>query len=174
MRRKFLVAFALVFSAGCSILGGMAEREKIYGKSGPVITASFASKQVGGGDDWLVYINASDPDGDMDQIFASVEFQAGVDHPYPISITKIKPDQGKNLSGYLHLGTPDLDRPINITLNLQIRDKAGHFSAPVYFRVNIFDQSRKKGKTAQESPPPGVFQEKDLGPIMIILTTEVG
>ena len=175
MRGKFLVAFVLVFSAECAILGGMAEREKTYGKSVPVITASFASKQVSGGEkNWLVYINASDPDGDLDQIFCGVEFQAGVEHPYPISITRIKPDQGKNLSGYLHLGTPEPDRPMNLIFTLQVRDKAGHFSAPVSFEVNMFDQSRKKERVGQESPPPGVFQDKDLGPIMIALTTQVG
>jgi hypothetical protein len=172
MRR--MISAALLLCAGCAFLGGMAEREKIYGKSVPVITASFASKHASGGENWRVYVNASDPDGDLDQIFCSVDFQAGVDHPYPISITKIKPDQGNNLSGYLHLGTPELDRPMNITLTLQIRDKAGHFSAPVSFEVNISDASRKKEKVGQESPPPGVFQDKDLGPIMIILTTGVG
>jgi len=129
---------------------------------------------VGGGENWLVYINASDPDGDLDQIFCGVEFQAGVDHPYPISITRIKPDQGKNLSGYLHLGTPEPDRPMNLIFTLQVRDKAGHFSAPVSFEVNMFDQSRKKERVGQESPPLGVFQDKDLGPIMIALTTQVG
>jgi hypothetical protein len=174
MKRELLVVTALLLLAGCAALGGMAEKEKIYEKSVPVITASFASKQAPGGENWLVYINASDPDGDMDQIFCSVDFQAGIDHPYPISITKVKSDQGRNLSGYLHLGTPELDRPINLTLRLQIRDKAGHFSAPVSFEVNIIDQSRKKEKVGQESPPPGVFQDKDLGRIMIVLTTEVG
>jgi hypothetical protein len=49
IRGKFLVAFVLAFSAGSAILGGMAEREKAYGKSVPVITASFASQQVLGG-----------------------------------------------------------------------------------------------------------------------------
>jgi hypothetical protein len=174
MKRALLVVTPLLLLAGCAILGGMAEKEKIYGKSVPMITASFASQQASGGENWLVHINASDPDGDMDQIFCSVDFQAGVDHPYPISITKIKQDQGRKLSGYLHLGTPELDRPMNITLRLQIRDKAGHFSAPVSFEVNISDPSREKEKMGQESPPPGVFQDKDLGRIMIILTTEVG
>ena len=174
MRRMIPAVLAMLLGVGCAYLGGMAEREKIYGSAVPVIAASFASPHVAGGEKWRIYINASDPDGDMDQIFCSVDFQAGVDHPYPISITRIKPDQQKNLSGYLRLDTPDLDRPFNIRMTVQVRDKAGHFSAPVSFAVDIFDPSRQEKARPQESPPPGAFQDRDLGPIMIILTTEVG
>ncbi len=174
MKRKLLVVAPLLFLSGCAMLGGMAEREKTYGSAVPVITNSFASLHVAGGEKWRIYLNASDPDGDMDQILCSVDFQAGIDHPYPISITRIKPDQQKNLSGYLRLDTPDLDRPFNIRMTVQIRDKAGHFSAPVSFAVDIFDPSRQKKPRPQENPPQGVFQDRDLGPIMIILTTEVG
>lgn len=172
MRGKLWAAVGLLLLAGCAFLGGVAEREKVYGKAAPVITESFASPRVKMGENWLVYLNASDPDGDMNRIVCSVDFQAGVDHPYPISITRIGKDQQKNLSGYLYLDTSGLYRPIQITLTLQIQDKAGHYSDPISFSLSIVEPSSKENR--QEEPPEGIFKEKNLGPLMISLTSEIG
>jgi len=60
MRGTSLTALSVVLLAGCAVLGGMAEREKIYGKEAPIIKESFASKQVPMGENWRVYLNASD------------------------------------------------------------------------------------------------------------------
>jgi hypothetical protein len=174
MRGKLSAVVGVLLLAGCAALGGMEEREKLYGTAVPAITESFASKQVTMGKSWRVYINASDPDGDMDQIVCYVDFQAGLLQPYPISNTKIGKDQQKNLSGSLYLDTSGLLRPISITLIVQIRDQAGHFSAPVSFSVNIGEPSQKQNEIWQEEPPRGIFQDKNLGPIMITLTSEVG
>jgi len=174
MRGKSLTALSVVLLAGCAALGGVAEREKIYGKEVPVIKESFASKQVRMGENWRIYLNASDPDGDMSQIFCSEEHQAGLLQPYPISITKIEKDEQKNLSGYLYLDTSGLERPISIRMSVSIKDKAGHFSAPVEFSVDIVRPSQKGGEIRREEPPHGVFQDKDLGRIMIVLTSEIG
>jgi len=162
----------LFLLAGCAFLGGIAEREKIYGKAAPVITEAFASKQVSSGDTWRVYINASDVDGDMDQIYCSID-QAGVEPRYPTTYTKIRQDQQKNLSGYLNLDTSGLYRSIDIYLTLSIRDKAGHFGAPATFPLNIIQPSGRQKEIRQEDPPPGIFQNKDLGRIMIVLTSDI-
>ncbi len=174
MRGRLIAIMGVFFLAGCAALGGMAEREKIYGKEVPVITQLFASKQVRMGEPWRVYLNATDPDGDMSQIVCSEEFQAGLLQPYPISITKIEKDEQKNLSGYLYLDTSGLHRPISITVSVSIKDKAGHFSAPVEFSLNIVRPSQQEKEVRQENPPQGVFQNKNLGRIMIVLTSEVG
>ena len=91
----------MILLAGCAALGGMAEREKIYGKEVPVIAECFASKQVIMGENWRMYINASDADGDMDQINFSID-QPGVYPAYPTAYTKLAKDQQKNLSGYVY------------------------------------------------------------------------
>jgi len=174
MKGKLFVIITLLLLAGCAILGGMEEREKIYGRAIPVITESFASKQVSAGEDLRVYINASDPDGDMSDFLYHIE-QAGVElYKYPIGFTKIKKDNQKDLSGYLYLSTSDVDSPINPTLILWVRDKAGHVSAPVKFRLQVVVPSQKQGLIPQETPPPGIFQDKNLGPIMSRLTSDVG
>ena len=174
---------AVLLLVGCAFLGGMAEREKMYGKEVPVITECFAPKQVSLGENWLVYINASDPDGDMSQFVCSIDqpfsprlavlFKSTPpDTPHHVAHTKIGKDQQKNLSGYLVLGT-NVDHPINLTLTLQINDKAGHFSAPVTYLLHIVDPRNRK-EIDQEAPPRGIFQEKNLGLINISLSADFG
>jgi len=174
MGRKLFAVLAMFLLPGCVGLGGIQEREKIYGKEVPAITHSFASEQVITGENWRVYINASDSDGDIDQVVCYVDFQAGLLQPYPISFTKIGKDQQKNLSGYLFLNTSGLLRPISIILVVQVKDKAGHVSAPISLSVNIGEPSQKQKDIRREDPPQGIFQDKNLGPIMIVLTSDVG
>jgi hypothetical protein len=168
MRKKFLAGMALLLLVGCATPGGLEEREKIYGKAAPVITQSFASKQMRLGEKWKVYLNASDPDGDMKTIISSID-QRGEGTLTP-SFTKIKEDeQRRNLSGYIYLNTAGLHglAYVTIVLTVQIEDRAGHYSAPVSLPLALNPGSR------QEDPPPGVFQEKDLGPIMITLISGI-
>jgi hypothetical protein len=172
VRGKLFAALALLPLAGCAFLGGVAEREKVYGNATPVITESFASPIVKMGENWLLYIKASDPDGDMDRIVCFIDFQDGAGPPYPTGITKIREDQIRNLSGYFYLDTSGQYGPMQIILTLQIRDKAGHYSAPLSFALSIVEPSSKENR--QEEPPAGIFQEENLGPIMISLTSEIG
>ena len=173
MKSKFWVAAALLgfFATSCTAMK-MTGEEK-YGKEVPVISQSFASKQVSSGEAWRVYIHASDADGDLDRINCSID-QVGVFPAYPSADIKIGQDQQKNLSGYLYLSTSGLDRSMDINLTLSIRDKAGHFSAPVTFHLDIIQPSGKQKEIRQEDPPRGTFEDKNLGPIMIILHSEIG
>jgi hypothetical protein len=165
---KKIVVIGMVLSGivGCAHMGGMEEKEKIYGKNPPVIGQSFASNQLRPGDLWKIYLLASDPDGDMETLIAVVN-QSGMG-PYPVSTTKIKGENSKELSGYFYLNT---DGPFGtvflnnkeLTVTIQIKDKAGHMSQPVTLSVLLLSSYTPK------SPPSGVFNEKDLGPIMVVL-----
>ncbi|MBM4333135.1 MAG: hypothetical protein FJ117_18275 [Deltaproteobacteria bacterium] len=164
MNRRVIIIAGLVFLlVGCAALSPMEVREEKYGKSIPVITQSFASKELRPGDTWKVYLNATDPDGDMKNIYAMIE-QPGMG-TYPLSITRIKEGNRQDLAGYVYLntvGVQGLDF-VNLTLTVQIEDKAGHFSQPAVFPLS-FNFGVK-----QQTPSPGIFPEKDLGPIMIKL-----
>jgi hypothetical protein len=151
----------LAVIVGCAHMGGMEEKEKIYGKNPPLIEQSFASDQLGLGDSWKIYVLASDPDGDMQTIIAVVE-QTGVG-AYPVSMIKIKEENGKELSGYVYLNTRGYDflDGLKLTVSIEIRDKAGHTSKSVSYSVV---PSRRQ---TQKSPPGGGFKERDLGPIMV-------
>jgi hypothetical protein len=129
----------------------------------PVITQSYASPQISPGSSWKVYLKASDADGDMKAFFCTVD-QPGL-ATYPLSITRIKEGNQKELSGYLFLNISAFRKLdfVELTLTVEIQDRAGNFSKPANFPLFI------NSRYAQEPPPPGAFQENNLGPIMIEL-----
>jgi hypothetical protein len=166
--KELLFRFGAIFLLAAVIpgCGGMQTRNapavKPHGTA-PVIVQSFASKKIRPGDTWKGYLIARDPDGDMKNIVAVID-QPGVG-TYPVSLTKIQKENQKELSGYVFLNTTspaDLDF-VDLSLTIQIQDQAGNMSQPAVFPLSINNQYR------QEPPPPGVFQERDLGPILITL-----
>jgi hypothetical protein len=167
MKNKWIVFMLLgLFLVGCASLGGIEQREKVYGKAVPVIKESFASKQMGYLDNLKFYLNAEDPDGDMRYIVATIE------HPgmggYPATFIPIAKENGKRLSGYIYWNTMGSSRSgwlnfLDLTVTVWIQDYAGHYSKPVSYTVSI------RGPSRVESPPAGVFKENNLGPIMIRL-----
>lgn len=165
----FKKIFLLCLAAGIVSCAGMEpvqKREETYGKAVPVIHQAFAAKQIWPGETWKVYLIASDPDGDMKNIVSTID-QPGVG-TYPVSITKIQEENQKEFSGYVYLNTQSFDDLtfVNLTLTVQIQDKAGHYSQPVTFPLLLSATAQQ-----QETPVSGVFQEASLGPIMIQLRT---
>lgn len=167
MKKMILAGMViLLLTAGCATIKSVEEREKAYGKEGPVITETFASKQLRPGDTWKIYLKASDPGGDIQRIVAMVN-QPGFGL-YPVSYTRAPQGNGKELSGYIYLHTEGpygvgWQNFLTLSVTIQIKDRAGHFSEPVSFPLSF--QSRY----TQEPPPPGNFKEQDLGPIMVVL-----
>ena len=156
----------LLLTVGCATMMKFEEREKIYGKEAPVITETYASKKINPGDTWKVYLKASDADGDMESIVAIVHMVGSGTHP--VSFTRIQDGNRKDLSGFVSLSTsnPSGDAWLNnltLTLTVQIKDRAGHFSNTVTLPLEF------NRRYVQEPPPPGVFPEQYLGPIMITL-----
>lgn len=172
MRIKLaVIGMILAGIAACAQMGGMAEKEKIYGKNPPVIGQSFGSDQLRPGGQWKIYILASDPDGDMETLVAVVD-QPGMGS-YPMSWTRIKEENARELSGYFYLNTDGPNgtaflRNQELTATIQIKDKAGHTSKPVTLSVQLLSGITPK------SPPAGVFKEMGLGPIMVTLRPPSG
>ena len=141
--------------------------EKAEGKAAPTITASFAASEMTPGATWKIYLKASDPDGDMRYIVATVK-QAGVG-VYPVSFTRIREENRKELSGYVYLNTLSSSNYSSLLyygliLTIWVQDRAGNFSAPV--EVPMTFGARVE---AQQDPPAGTYKEQDLGPVMIFL-----
>ena len=137
-------------------------------KATPVITQSFASEEVRLGETWKIYLNASDPNGEMTKIYAIVEQPGQVN---PVSITKISKENAKELSGYIFLSTAPPATPLDgtsLNLTIQIQDRSGNFSQPAVFPLTI------KNYATQEAPPQGVFKEQDLGPVMVTVMSLIG
>ena len=97
----------------------------------PLILDAYAAKAIRPGDTWMIFLRAEDPDGDMTSI-AAVLWQAGVGY-YPTEVSMLKPEEGKEISGYLYMRTPPA---FNINwdefeLTLIIRDSKGNRSQGV-------------------------------------------
>jgi len=146
----------------------MANDKEEKGRGTPVISESFASPSLALGETWKIYLNASDADGDMKHIVCTID-QPGTG-PSSAGFTRIKEENRQQFSGYIYLftgGTGGVSLS-NLTLTVQIQDRPGHFSNPVSFSLS-FEHGAK-----QESPPLEVFEEKDLGPVMIPLQSPRG
>ncbi len=161
MDRKYIAVLTFIFFA----FGGLTWTViNVWADEGPRITNFYASKEMVPGDTWKVYIKASDPDANMKYVFAVIDQAGG--NGYPVGITRIKRENQKEMSGYLYLNTITSYQAmdyVTLKLTLQIKDDKGRFSEPVVFPLTFLARS------TQENPPNGVFQEKDLGPIMIQL-----
>ncbi len=132
----------------------------------PVITQAYASPIMRTGDTWQMYLNASDPNGDMRFIVATVDQPGRGGGGYPPSFTRIrKGENHQRLSGYIYLNTviniqQGLDFT-NIVITVQIKDRNGNMSNPVSFPLHF------QPTAAQQPPPSGTFEDHDLGPVMI-------
>ncbi len=162
MRKQIGISFLvfLCLAIGCASMPG----SKVDGKATPIITQSFASKEIRPGDTWKVYLKVSDPNGEMKKIFAMID-QPGV-VPYPVSIIPVKKENRKELSGYIYLSTANPVFPmngVNLTLAVQVQDGSSNFSQPVVFPLSINTTS------SQEAPSQGGFKEEELGPVNVIL-----
>ncbi len=127
----------------------------------PVIHKAFAAREISPGETWKIYLEASALNGDMKNIFAIIEWG----NSFP-SITRIHEKNRKHFAGYIFLKTLNTADPlagVNLTLRVCIQDAAGHFSEPVVFPLRFQSSSRP------QEPPPGVFAEENLGPIMVQL-----
>ncbi len=164
MFKKLIPLLVLVFLAVCcASVQAQSTPQYTANTAKPVITQAYASPEMRVGDTWKIYLNAVDPNSDMKYIVAPID-QPGRGG-YEASWTRIKGGGGHELSGYIYFNTvSNVQQGLNftnITLTVQVKDKAGNMSNPVSFPL-LFTYTAR-----QEPPAPGVFQDKDLGPVMI-------
>ena len=164
MFKKLLILIILFgLAGGCAALRGSPE-EEIPLNVLPVITQAFASKEIRTGDTWKIYLKASYPQGKMKYIVSWIDQPGG--EPMPPSMTRIKDENQKELSGFIYLNTGragNLMAYEQLVLNVQIQADVDHMSQRIIFPLKFTTQG------LQTKPPEGMFKEQDLGPIMIRL-----
>lgn len=141
-RSLFLVAVAGLL-VGCAGMQPYTASTPVDRGKAPMILDAYAAPSIRPGDTWMIFLKAEDPDGDMKSITA-VLWQAGVGY-YPAQVTMLKSEQGKQLSGYLYLGTP-VDYSLNwdeVELYLYVRDSQGNRAQPVKFPLR-FDMAARQ------------------------------
>lgn len=145
---------------GCTTLTKEGKEEAITGGSNPpAIEEAFAAKAIRPGDPWLIYLNASDPDGDMSTIIIDFEMPG---RPITPRFLKVGKGEKKKLSGYFILYTPsggDALTGLRAVLTVIVEDQAGNRSNSVMFPL-AFDYRAK-----EEKPADGLFDDVRLGVI---------
>lgn len=168
MKRLYFVNcfILLALLAGCAARDSLLVPERTQGNTAPVIVQVYAAPEIRPGDTWKVYLSAHDPDGDMRNIHASIRQPGMAAHPG--TFLRIAEANRERLAGYVYLNTLGIQglNFTTLTLSIELEDRAGYFSPPAVFPLSF--NSGNSG-ARQQTPPPGLFPEKDLGPIMIIL-----
>jgi len=140
------------------------------GIKAPIITHAFGLDKGHYGCIWKIYIEAEDPDGDMDKIAIVVD-QTGYGH-YPTEWIFLRPQFREHLIGYLQWNTfsskaSNLPEWTRITVKVSIFDKAGNESNQV-----IFPFTFESGSINQKYRLPAPFDKENiprLGNVMIDL-----
>lgn len=135
----------------------------------PIITHLFAAKKGPYGCVWKIYIEAEDPDGDMDKISVRVN-QVGYGD-YPTDWIKIRPQHRKHLLGFLQWNTFSpkasyLPEWTQISVKISIFDLAGNESDEVTLPFTF------ESGTKNKYPLPAPFNQGDMsriGNIMVDL-----
>ena len=144
MTKKIVVFFlASVFAIGWTMFDAKAAQSSVDEKGVPMIVQSFASKELRAGDVWKVYLKASDPEGKMRYIFATIS-QPGVGI-YPVSITRIKGENRKEFSGYIYLNTAPIpptsffNLTLTLTVNIQGKEaySVSRYFSPFHLPMNL-------------------------------------
>jgi hypothetical protein len=134
----------------------------------PVILDHFAAEAIRPGATWRVYLEATDPDGDMEYIITEI-FQAGGGY-YPVDFTKLRGENTRSFAGYLFLNTPsDQDLVFDqFTIKIFVRDRQKNRSQPIELPLAF--------KPVPQEQPPDKWQaaaNHRLGVIMVeIRSTE--
>jgi hypothetical protein len=167
----FSLIFAFIlFNAYPGLTGVASEREARGPTRGPIITHAFAVERGYYGYIWKIYLEAEDPDGQMQRV-ASVVDEVGYGH-YPTDWIFLKPEYQKHFKGYIQWNTFStrasyLPEWTQITLRVSVFDKAGNESNVVVFP---FTFEITPEQYAYQLPAP--FNQGDLprlGYIMIDL-----
>jgi hypothetical protein len=129
------------------------------GSKAPKINRAFAVDRGHYGCIWRIYIEAEDPDGDMEKIAVVVD-QVGYGH-YPTDWIILKPRYRSRFTGYLQWNTFSsrasyLPERTQITVKVSIFDKAGNES-----KEAVFPFTFESGVKSQ-SQPPAPFDKWDI------------
>jgi len=144
---KFLCLFMMLlvgifFSLPAERTESLGRVQPKPGSKPPVITHSFAVEKGYYGFIWKFYIEAEDPDGDMDKVVA-VAHQPGYGYYTNILPVVLKPQYRSHLKGYIQWNSFSskasyLPEWTQVTLKIAIVDKGGYESNEVIFPI-IFE-----------------------------------
>jgi hypothetical protein len=139
-----LVSAWVLFGCTAALHGTARDVASPAGPNPPRIDGTFAVSSMWLGKTWEIFVEGSDPDGDMDYIWAEVSQLGG--HMWDQHLIRLKGSDQARFKGVIELPTPSFfSRKIWETLRvtLRLRDRAGHYSDPVTLEVELGAPTRQ-------------------------------
>jgi hypothetical protein len=135
--RSVLIAVMAGLLVGCAGMQPYSAPTAVDRGQSPIILDAYAAPTISWGSNWMIYVRAEDPNGDMKSI-AAVLWQAGVGY-YPTEVTRLKEGERKEFSGYLYLDIPpdSCFYSDEFELTLIVRDSHMNGSQPVKLPLRI-------------------------------------
>ncbi len=178
MKRKrwiviFTVGVMFLFWAGdkSSVSGFLIpQREGPVGeKHRPVIRAIAAQNEIGIGHLWKIYIHATDPDGDIDQIYVYFAQPGGSYTSIPLVLRRpVKEINGAVLTWTTLAGSGFQMGAIYASAEIRVEDRAGNISEPktIEFTLDSF------GPKDKFVPPPPFVKDLVYGQVDFPIQSE--
>jgi hypothetical protein len=168
-RMKVLAKYLFVLTIFFIMMGFNLQSHAQTKGSPPVINFAWAQETIRQGNDWRIYISATDPDGDMARIYCRVN-QVGGDIYRP-DITRIKKEMEGKLTGYLVLRTYSSQdfSGLSLTLTVIIEDREKNESKPIVFPLRFNGEGVKSPPADRVSPDLAKELNQRIGHIGIDL-----
>jgi len=130
-RRSVLIALMAGLLLACAGMQPYSTSTPVDRGQSPIILDAYAAPTISWGSNWMIYVRAEDPKGEMKSL-AAMLWQAGVGY-YPTEVTRLKEGERGAFSGYLYLGIPSDScfYSDEFELTLIVRDSHMNGSQPV-------------------------------------------
>ena len=170
-RWHLAVAATALLLSGCGPGGFiLPPREGPVGeKHRPVIRALAAQNEIGIGNLWKIYIHATDPDGDIDQIYVSFAQPGGSYPSLPLVLSRpMKEINGAVLTWTTLAGSGFQMGAIYASAEIRVEDRAGNMSEPktIEFTLGSF------GPEDKFVPPPPFKKNLIYGQVYFPIQSE--
>lgn len=117
----------------------------------PVIQSIAVQNEIGIGNLWKIYIQAKDPEGDIDKIYVYFAQPGGSYPNFPLVLRKpVSELKGAVLVWTVLAGTQTQSGPIYASAEVRVEDRAGNISEPKVFDFTL----SPFGPKDQFNPPP--------------------
>jgi len=131
IKKMIVMVVSAALLLGCAGMQPYSASTPVDRGLAPIILDAYAAPTVSWGSNWMIYVRAEDPKGDMKRL-AAVLWQAGVGY-YPTEVTRLKEGERGAFSGYLYLAIPpdSCFYSDEFELTLIVRDSEMNGSKPV-------------------------------------------
>lgn len=169
--RGFAIFSIALLLAGCAEMAENFIRPNegpVGQKHAPTLEAVYAQPEIGDGNNWRVYVRATDPDGDLDKIFIGFQQPGAWWAPQFMILPK---SQRKELNGavfyWASLQGGGHSTTVYASVHIYVEDRAGNRSGARSIEFAVLQDGTK-----DKNQPPAGFKKIVIGQMDFPLLTD--